>query len=72
MITIEIPYMDESVIVTFTYNKGFAGNLEEPPEDPDIDIEEIKHNGADVSGIVDWDIIEELIWEYLNNEKDRY
>ncbi len=72
MSTLTVPYMYDWVEVEFSYNKGFRGNREEPPEPEEVEIENVLYNGQNVNDIIDMELLEEKLWEVIDSNKRNY
>ena len=66
---LEVPYLNDTVKVTFDYYKSFRGNNEEPPEPEGIDITKVEYKSINVGLIVDWDVIAESLWSKIDEVK---
>ena len=48
----EIKLNDGIVVVEFSFYKGFAGNREEPPEPPEVDITKVVFKDVDITEVM--------------------
>lgn len=69
MSVLTIKYFDDDVDVEFEYSKGHNGSFYEPPEYENLEIIKVTYEGKVVNLIVDMEIIEELLWEAIDEEK---
>lgn len=58
--------------VLYTISSGCIARLEQPPEEPEINISSVQENGVEVENIDDktYELIEKQIWDSENNEPD--
>ena len=70
MSTFHMPYEQGNIEVEFTYTKGWSGSREEPPENDEMEIDNVYFEGYKVNDIVNYETIEEYFWENFNEIKD--
>lgn len=71
-ITIGLGEGGAKVEVEFTYDKGFRGSREEPPEPATVEIESVMFRGIDIIDTLHYSALEEVedkIWKHLDRQE---
>ncbi len=65
---VEVKLNDGIVVVEFSFYKGFAGNREEPPEPPSVEITKVMFKNMDITEVMgseDLSAVEQEVFAYL-------